>query len=62
MTFDGRLLAGVGVLVAVVESGNFVRAGQALSLSPSGVSRAIARLETRVGIRLPNYPFSQTHR
>jgi DNA-binding transcriptional LysR family regulator len=52
MTFDGRLLAGVGVLVAVVESGNFVRAGQALSLSPSGVSRAIARLETRVGIRL----------
>ncbi|HEY0229683.1 MAG TPA: LysR family transcriptional regulator [Dokdonella sp.] len=52
MPFDGRLLSGVSVLAAVVESGNFVRAGEALSLSPSGVSRAIARLEARIGIRL----------
>jgi hypothetical protein len=27
MTFDGRLLGGIGVLAAVVETGNFARAG-----------------------------------
>jgi len=52
MTFDGRLLGGIGVLAAVVETGNFVRAGEALGLTPSGVSRAVARLEVRVGVRL----------
>jgi DNA-binding transcriptional LysR family regulator len=52
MAFDGRLLAGIGVLTAVVESGSFVRAGEALGLTPSGVSRAVARLEARVGVRL----------
>jgi DNA-binding transcriptional LysR family regulator len=52
MAFDGRLLAGVSVLSAVIEGGSFVRAGQALGLSASGISRAIARLEGRVGIRL----------
>src|ERR1700712_4477781 len=52
MTFDGRLLAGVSVLAAVVETGSFVRAADALGLSDSGVSRAIARLEARLGVRL----------
>jgi DNA-binding transcriptional LysR family regulator len=52
MAFDGRLLAGIGVLAAVVETGNFVRAADALGLTASGVSRAIARLEARLGIRL----------
>jgi DNA-binding transcriptional LysR family regulator len=52
MAFDGRLLGGIGVLAAVVESGSFVRAGEALGLTPSGVSRAVARLEARVGVRL----------
>jgi DNA-binding transcriptional LysR family regulator len=52
MPFDSRLLAGIGVLSAVVESGSFIRAGEALGLTPSGVSRAVARLETRVGVRL----------
>jgi DNA-binding transcriptional LysR family regulator len=52
MAFDGRLLAGVSVLAAVVEGGSFVRASDALGLSASGVSRAIARLEARLGIRL----------
>jgi DNA-binding transcriptional LysR family regulator len=52
MAFDGRLLAGVSVLSAVIEGGSFVRAGQALGLSASGISRAISRLEGRVGIRL----------
>ena len=52
MPFDGRLLAGISVLAAVVEGGSFVRAAEALGLSASGVSRAIARLESRVGVRL----------
>jgi DNA-binding transcriptional LysR family regulator len=52
MAFDGRLLAGVGVLAAAVEGGSFVRAADALGLSASGVSRAIARLEARLGVRL----------
>ncbi len=52
MAFDGRLLAGVSVLAAVVEAGSFAKAADTLRLSPSGVSRAIARLEGHVGIRL----------
>src|SRR3984885_409008 len=52
MAFDTRLLGGVGVLAAVVEAGNFVRAAGALGLTPSGVSRAVARLEARVGVLL----------
>jgi DNA-binding transcriptional LysR family regulator len=50
--FDVRLLSGVNVMIAAVEGGSFVRAADALGLTPSGVSRAIARLETRIGIRL----------
>lgn len=38
---DVRMLSGVEVLVAVIETGSFVRAGEALGLSDSGVSRAI---------------------
>jgi len=52
MPYDARLLSGVTVLMAVVEAGTMVRAAEALGLSPSGVGRAIARLEARVGIRL----------
>jgi DNA-binding transcriptional LysR family regulator len=52
MPFDGRLLAGVSVLAAGVETGNFVRAAEILGLSASGVSRAVSRLEARVGVRL----------
>ncbi|MBE7218967.1 MAG: LysR family transcriptional regulator, partial [Caulobacteraceae bacterium] len=52
MAYDGRLLAGVSVLMAVVEAGAFARAAEALGLTPSGVSRAIARLEARIGVRL----------
>jgi DNA-binding transcriptional LysR family regulator len=52
MSFDGRLLGGISVLAAVVETGNFVRAAEALGLTQSGVSRAVARLEARVGVRL----------
>jgi DNA-binding transcriptional LysR family regulator len=52
MSFDARLLAGVGVLAAVIDAGNFARAAEAMGLTPSGVSRAVARLEARVGVRL----------
>lgn len=50
--FDSRLLSGVGVLMAVVEAGTMTRASEGLGLTPSGVGRAIARLESRVGVRL----------
>jgi DNA-binding transcriptional LysR family regulator len=52
MPFDGRLLSGVTVLFAVVEAGTIVRAAEALGLTASAVSRAVSRLETRVGVRL----------
>ena len=52
MAFDGRVISNVGVLAAIVQSGNFARAAEALGLSPSGVSRAITRLEARIGVRL----------
>src|ERR1700727_298383 len=52
MSFDARILTGVGVLAAVTETGNFARAAEALGLTPSGVSRAVARLEARLGVRL----------
>jgi len=52
MAFDTRLLTGVGVLAAVTEAGNFARAAEMLGLTPSAVSRAVARLEARVGVRL----------
>lgn len=52
MAYDGRLLAGVTVLMAVVEAGSMSRAAGALGLTPSGVGRAISRLEARVGVRL----------
>jgi DNA-binding transcriptional LysR family regulator len=52
MGFDGRLAGGMGVLAAVVDTGSFIRAAEVLDMSQSGVSRAIARLETRLGVRL----------
>jgi DNA-binding transcriptional LysR family regulator len=52
MAFDGRILAGVGVLTAVVEGGSFVKGAELLGLTASGVSRAISRLEIRLGVRL----------
>jgi DNA-binding transcriptional LysR family regulator len=52
MAFDSRLLSGIGVLAAVVEAGSFVRAGEALGITQSGVSRAVSRLEQRIGVKL----------
>jgi DNA-binding transcriptional LysR family regulator len=52
MPFDGRMLSNISALAAIVEGGSFARAADALGLSPSGVSRAVARLESRIGVRL----------
>jgi len=52
MTVDARLFTGLPVLAAVLESGSFVRAGEALGITQSGVSRAVQRLEAQLGIRL----------
>lgn len=52
MSFDGRLLSGLSVLTAVVQGRSFARAAELLGITPSGVSRAVARLEDRVGVRL----------
>src|SRR6201994_4307245 len=52
MAFDGRTLSGVSVLAAVVEGGSFVKAAELIGITDSGVSRAVSRLETRLGVRL----------
>lgn len=52
MTFDAKLFSGIGVFAAVAETGSFVKAGSALGITGSGVSRAISRLERRLGARL----------
>ena len=50
--FDERIVNGISVLSAIIDSGTFAAAGDILNMSQSGVSRAIARLEGRLGIRL----------
>ncbi len=52
MAFDERSMNGMGVFAAVVEQGSFAAAGDILDMSQPGVSRAIARLEARLGVRL----------
>ena len=47
-----QLLEGLAVMAAVVDARSFNGAGEALDMSQSGVSRAVARLEARLGIRL----------
>src|SRR6202020_785285 len=52
MPFDGRILSGVSVLAPVCDGGSFVKAAELIGLTDSGVSRAIGRLEARLGVRL----------
>jgi DNA-binding transcriptional LysR family regulator len=52
MPFDERLLNGMGVMLAIVDSGSFVGAADVLDMTQPGVSRAVARLEARLGVRL----------
>lgn len=50
--FSSQLLEGVDVMAAVADTHSFGGAAEALEMSQSGVSRAIARLEARLGIRV----------
>lgn len=50
--FDGRIISGITVFVAVAEAGSYVRAAQRVGLSRSGIGKAIGRLENRTGMRL----------
>jgi LysR family transcriptional regulator, regulator for bpeEF and oprC len=45
-------LQGIDEFVQTVQSKSFVAAAQVLGLTPSGVSKAVARLEARIGARL----------
>lgn len=51
-SFDERVTNEISVLSAIVDSGTFAAAADILNMSQSGVSRSIARLEARLGIRL----------
>jgi len=44
--------AEIAVFTRVVDAHSFTRAARSLGLTPSGVSRAISRLEGRLGVRL----------
>jgi DNA-binding transcriptional LysR family regulator len=49
---DGRLVGGLVVLAAVADARGFGRAAERLGMTQSGVSRAIAKLESRLSARL----------
>lgn len=49
-----KLSGGISVFAAVVDAGSFAAASEVMEMSPPGVSRAIARLEKRLNIRLFN--------
>ncbi len=46
------MLGGLGVFLAIADAGSFAEAGRQLDMSQPGVSRAVARLEQRLGVRL----------
>src|SRR5881396_563986 len=50
--FELSALDGLGVLRAVVDAGSFVHAGESLGPTQPAVSRAVARLEERIGVRI----------
>lgn len=55
---NAKMLAGddrarsLEIFVAVIDTGSFSAAGRVLGLTPSAVSRAIDRIEARLGVRL----------
>lgn len=46
------LVSGMGVFVAVVETGSLAAAARRTRLTPSAVSKLVSRLEARLGVRL----------
>ncbi|MBW5283167.1 LysR family transcriptional regulator [Burkholderia gladioli] len=55
MAFDTRLLNGAGVLAAIVQTGSFVRASEALGVTASAISR------TSFAIGESRRPFARMH-
>ena len=53
-TPSADLFAGIMPFVATVEGGSLTRAARALGVTPSAISRAIAKLESELGVRLLN--------
>ncbi len=49
---DGRLVGGLVVLAAIADARSFGRAAERLGVTQSGVSKAIAKLESRLSARL----------
>jgi DNA-binding transcriptional LysR family regulator len=49
---DGRLVGGLVVLAAVADAKSFGRAAARLGMTRSGISKALAKLESRLGTRL----------
>ncbi len=49
---DGQLVGGLIVLAAIADAKSFGRAAERLGMTQSGVSKAIAKLEARLGTRL----------
>src|SRR5215831_16937504 len=49
---DGRLVGGLMVLAAVADARSFGKAAERLGMTQSGVSKAIAKLEARLSVRL----------
>ena len=60
---DGRLVGELVVLAAVADTRGFGRAGERLGMAQSGASKAIAKLESRLGVSLvpPREPRRRTH-
>jgi DNA-binding transcriptional LysR family regulator len=52
MRFDEQTLSDSNIFAAVVRCGSFANAARSLNLSPSVASRAVARLEKRLGVRV----------
>ncbi|HWM69451.1 MAG TPA: LysR substrate-binding domain-containing protein [Steroidobacteraceae bacterium] len=50
--FDGKKLDESVAFIAVVEGGSFIRAGEALARDASIISKRVAALERRLGVRL----------
>src|SRR5690606_13782864 len=44
--------AGIEEFAMTVEAGSFAKAAQRLNMTPSGVGKAVSRLENRLGLRL----------
>lgn len=49
---DGERFSGIEAFVSSARHGSFTAAGDELGMSPSGVAKAVTRLEARVGLKL----------